>query len=570
MAKPNTSTLAPWSRAFMITYGRLIFLSLREGTTMFLRRITMSRLPSVVRSLTIAGIVCTTAALAHPAISSRIAPIITSSIFQSRQQQTPCFASNADIAGIGVRVSTYAQSFLLFFTTFLCVFDGLLDSREHKALDKSYTNLLITACALLISAFVQAATSQLSIYHALLVLDWSWMLTANALILSVLPTIDGQIEDEWQKWMRSSLPSRKSQILHMLFVSLHLSLMGAFGVYVWRDPARLQGPKLMSGSSPDAIGCLRDTRPYVFFARIRVSNPTFRKASVVWYSIVAIPILNIALFTFMTIIVVNFINAFIPRRFGFGRLYRITWIVQTVMNIVIAVNTELTIRESGYLLEGDESSWGFGQILAVVLILSPIIESLAVVKEKIPGKYRGKMGYWFHRCLIRSEEPWDKIYCKVTQRIDQFIDNPDLHPNQRAHAATIHALKGARGFLDAANAAIVRSPDVNPPALDGCPVCGTSPSQATVNSNPEQMPEIETTGRSMPQAGLAVQENSPTSSPESAPPKKELERLWEEISKTCELRFSEVQDSTSFLAVKAYLKATRDALSAALTALDAQ
>jgi hypothetical protein len=55
---------------------------------------------------------------------------------------------------------------------------------------------------------VQAVASQLSIFHALIVLDWSWMLTINALILSILPTLDHQIEIEWAKWFLSFLPAR--------------------------------------------------------------------------------------------------------------------------------------------------------------------------------------------------------------------------------------------------------------------------------------------------------------------------------------------------------------------------
>jgi len=176
----------------------------------------MSPGSSVVQQLTIAVIACTTVAIASPLSRSSIA-------VATAESDQPCFESNPDIAGIGVRVSTYSQSFLLFFTTLLCIYGGHLDSRERKALEKSYTNLLITACALLISAYIEAASGQLSIYHALLVLDWSWMLTLNALLLSILPTIDGQIETTWSAWMKSALPSRTSQIPAMTFVSIHMS-----------------------------------------------------------------------------------------------------------------------------------------------------------------------------------------------------------------------------------------------------------------------------------------------------------------------------------------------------------
>ena len=410
----------------------------------------MSRLSSAIRWLAIAGTVCTAAALAYPSAKFKS----TSPVVSAREPDQRCFAANADIAGIGVRVSTYTQSFLLFFTTLLCVADGLLDSRERKALEKSYTHLLITACALLISAFVQAATSQLSIYHAFLVLYWSWMLTANALILSVLPTIDGQIEDEWQKWMWSSLPSRVGQIPAMLLVSFHLSLMGAFGVYVWWDPARLQGPPAPNIRG-DASGCLHDIFARIFFARFRASNKGLRIVSLVSYSFIALPFFNVFVLTALAVFIVNFINFWIVASYTFGRLYRITWIVQTIMNLVIAINTELTISENTHLLDGTESTWGFGQILAVVLILSPVFEAFAVVKDKLHGRCKGTVEHWFQRILRKSEDPWEEIHADVRQRINNVIAKvPAAH---EARCAVIKALASATGFLDAADTTIRRS-----------------------------------------------------------------------------------------------------------------
>ena len=512
----------------------------------------MSRPSSAVRWLAIAGIAHTAAALAYPPAK------LTSPILSAREPDQRCFAANPDIAGIGVRVSTYAQSFLLFFTTFLCVRDGLLDSRERKALEKSHTNLLITACALLISAFVQAATSQLSIYHALLVLDWSWMLTANALILSVLPTIDGQIEKKWQKWLLSSLPSRVGQMPAMLLVSLHLSLMGAFGVYVWLNPARLRGPKLMNGSSPvDVIRCLRDTRPYVFFADIQASSKQLRIASIVSYSLIAFPFVNVVVLTVFAVLIVNSINALIPMSYTFGRLYRFTWIVQTIMNILIMANTELTISKNKHLIEGNESTLGFGQILAVVLILSPIFEAFAVFKDKLRRRYKGRVEHWFQRILRKSEYPWEKIHANKRKAIEKIVTKLQGSPTaDEAQCAVMKALASATGFLDAANTTILRSQAVAAAAAD--------PPHNNSGIEMDDRNSRRPSGGSISPAGTTNAAVSVTSS------KEDLERLWEEISKIRELRFSEVHDAASFLAVKAYLKATRDALGAALAALDAK
>src|SRR5262245_2932179 len=90
-----------------------------------------------------------------------------------------CITPNPDIAGVGVRVSIYVQAFLSFVPAVLSGMDGKITLSEYKVLNTTYTTLLLTACALLVSTFVQAATLGLSVYHTLIVLQLSWINTLS-------------------------------------------------------------------------------------------------------------------------------------------------------------------------------------------------------------------------------------------------------------------------------------------------------------------------------------------------------------------------------------------------------
>ena len=97
-----------------------------------------------------------------------------------------CIAPNPDIAGIGVRVSIYAQSLLTLLHPLIIGWDGkLLRGSDIDSLRGIYVGVLLTALALLVSAFIQTAAFSLSLYHALVVLNLSWINNANASVFSL-------------------------------------------------------------------------------------------------------------------------------------------------------------------------------------------------------------------------------------------------------------------------------------------------------------------------------------------------------------------------------------------------
>ncbi|KDR74863.1 hypothetical protein GALMADRAFT_249778 [Galerina marginata CBS 339.88] len=89
---------------------------------------------------------------------------------------------NPDISGIGVRAAIYAQAVLTLVQPTLASIDGRISEKELIGLHRLYLGILLPGCALLVSAIIQATTHGLSVYHAILVLQLSWINNTSALI----------------------------------------------------------------------------------------------------------------------------------------------------------------------------------------------------------------------------------------------------------------------------------------------------------------------------------------------------------------------------------------------------
>jgi len=121
--------------------------------------------------------------------------------------------SNPDIAGIGVRISIYLQVVLSFVPTILALFlrDGELcfEIERFQSLVASGIAMFGTVLALIVSALIQASTGQLTVYHALIVLNLSWLITFNTLLItfsvySILPA--SRSKHTLELFVRKSIP----------------------------------------------------------------------------------------------------------------------------------------------------------------------------------------------------------------------------------------------------------------------------------------------------------------------------------------------------------------------------
>ena len=89
---------------------------------------------------------------------------------------------NPDISGIGVRTAIYAQAVLTLIQPILAGRDGHISEDELTGLHELYLGILLPGCALLLSAIIQDRTFGLSVYHATIVLNLSWINNTSALI----------------------------------------------------------------------------------------------------------------------------------------------------------------------------------------------------------------------------------------------------------------------------------------------------------------------------------------------------------------------------------------------------
>ena len=425
-----------------------------------------------------------------------------------------CFEPHADLVGIGVRVATYLQSILFLFTTTYFVSDGLVVSRERKTLGKIYTNLLIVGYALVIAAL--AHTSQLGLYNALIILDLSWMLAANAILVCVMPVLDGQAEAKWHDLLRSFWPTRLRQMVAMFFVSAHLCVTGAFGLYVWFTPFHTR----LTASSE----CARETITYVLFTPISVTNPRLRTASLVLSVLAAIPIINVALLTAAAVAAVNVVNTFICRPYTFRQLYFVTMLVLALVNVLFIANTEMTVRRNRHLVDGHTSGWSLGQILILALAISPILElgaaSFGKIGDSVSGRWKARAGYTFRQVLLRENEvPFSSSSQRIQQEITDIISK--LQPNNISGESDglLLALRAAEALVDTANK-----------RKDGS------------SGNDHHSMNIL---------------------------KRDVERVFEQLAEVCGHRFSDVKGHMPSVIVRAYLEAARDVISAANRTLDA-
>jgi hypothetical protein len=228
----------------------------------------------------------------------------------------PCITSNTDISGIGVRTAAYAQNLLSFVPAVLALIDSKISRSELASLEGQSTAILLTAYALLIAGFILART-QLDNYHITIVLNLSWMNNTNTFIYilflmhrkpwpkflcyrrqgkdskldSVAPpepdpkTVAAKFYVAFEKKFPTLASIIASIDPAVLIGSLHLSLMGALGIWLWISPGQF-------GHSPS---CSLDSTISLFGHAVPLSSHTLRGISLAVYILLLVPGLNLVL-----------------------------------------------------------------------------------------------------------------------------------------------------------------------------------------------------------------------------------------------------------------------------------
>ncbi|KAH8798722.1 hypothetical protein DL96DRAFT_880040 [Flagelloscypha sp. PMI_526] len=195
-------------------------------------------------------------------------------------------AGEPDIYGIGVRTAIYAQNLLSFFPAFWALRDGEVSRTELEGLETQSTTILVTAFAVLISCIIQAVTRQINSFHAHIVLELSWMNNTNTFIWFILYIH----HFGWEKGLTAlNILSRRFWLFHadsddsplagssrhkwprvvILLGTIHLSLMGAVGIWMWSDPYDFGAP-IPCNTAEDIV--VFDSRKPPYFVHKWYSN----------------------------------------------------------------------------------------------------------------------------------------------------------------------------------------------------------------------------------------------------------------------------------------------------------
>jgi len=254
-----------------------------------------------------------------------------------------------------------------------------LDNKSLRRMRASTYTVATAGIALLIVAFVTHSQKQLTLYHASIVLNLSWINNITAYInvfgSRSIFRIRGNLG-------RFTLVKTREFLVYLL----HFILTGAFGITVFRNT---------SAFSPDP-GCDAQTVYWVFGRFVDASSPSLAHFWVGISSIAVVPMLNWGLFSFATGVLIG-VPLFViitqpllwlirlPAKKGepapeiLGAPFRIFVVAfrpivlgAFVCLIFLIASTEKTI--AGNFVGAGEGQWGFGQILSLLLVAVPAAE----------------------------------------------------------------------------------------------------------------------------------------------------------------------------------------------------
>ncbi|KAH8823770.1 hypothetical protein DL96DRAFT_1818541 [Flagelloscypha sp. PMI_526] len=335
-----------------------------------------------------------------------------------------CIASDPDIVGIGVRISTYTQNILSFVPAIWALWDRKVEKFELESVEKQSTTILITAFAILLSAVVQAVTLGLTNFHATIILNLSWMNNTNTFIWFIL-LVQSQDTLNW-----NSVQHAISQAIHpfhrvdstlqlekqdekvyqenekqtglrrffaypvLLVGSTHLTAMAALGIWLWVRPESFG--KISSS-------CTLTSSLTMLGSNVPLSSPSLRAGSLFIYSLFLVPVLNLAFPAAAIYLSHMFFNrsmdsrdrSIVPSVIGLTLL--------ALINLALIVNTELTLHRNRSLQDSGDLRWTFGQTLAMLLLLLPLYELIETFAQRREENRKGEHTFILRGAIEKEE-----------------------------------------------------------------------------------------------------------------------------------------------------------------------
>ncbi|KAF5348289.1 hypothetical protein D9756_010518 [Leucocoprinus leucothites] len=281
-----------------------------------------------------------------------------------------CIASNTDISGIGTRAATYAQNFITLIPAIHALWDGRVTRVELETLKTQSTAILVSAYGILFSTIIQAATTNtLSNFHAIIVLNLSWMNDTNSFmyfLLHLFHEMDLKKEEMNVMHMGEGARVGDTQVGRARAGFPRPTWLGSVGIWLWSDP-------LAFGNSP---ACSTSGYFFLFNQPISLLSARLRIWSLLIYFVLLVPGLNLIPTFALLFALVSVLESCPQLRQIQDRRYKKMWIaapgimVVTVINALLVVCTEETLgRAPAGFLEPGDSYWSFGQTLALLLLL---------------------------------------------------------------------------------------------------------------------------------------------------------------------------------------------------------
>jgi hypothetical protein len=178
--------------------------------------------------------------------------------------------------------------------------------------------------------------------------------------------------------------------------TLQLTLVAVLGVWLWSDLQRfgLGNRKPLDFEAANALA-LERANIAILGGRVPFSSSTLRVSSIVTYAILLVPGLNLILpmALFLAVHLVGRRLLPVAKKWDSLPAY-ISLGILVAINIVFIVNIEITRIMNITLQSDEEAQWGFGQILAMIMLYDPLFQFVkAIGKRWLDQRRKGTYKY---------------------------------------------------------------------------------------------------------------------------------------------------------------------------------
>jgi len=273
-------------------------------------------------------------------------------------------AANPDVSGIGIRVNLYT-------TMLVMALVPNIPGVTSPLLNVVAGNAGISGVALLITAIVETAQQQLSLYHAIFILHILYF-------TGVMVAPGGNYN--------SSISTHSKRIIITLLTYGALLLFTGYAFYVWA-----KAPSF--GSSPE---CNNEIKYVFFFHSVRATAGWLRKLWMAMLGItlgvfIIVPLIGYACCTAFggaTTVASHERHSRVPTTSVV--VYAMITNLEKILGTVYAISMlELYERRNSHLIKAGEQAWTFGQILAIVQIFRILIEVIHCIMSWFPRDESG-------------------------------------------------------------------------------------------------------------------------------------------------------------------------------------